>query len=81
MTTEAIKDQIVKLSRKEQAEIVHFIMNIFVAEDDFELTPEIKSEIDASYEAVESGRDKGLTHEAYRKEMKRFLSDSDKDRS
>ncbi len=73
MTAQSIKEEIAKLSRKEQAEIVHFIMDMMVEEDKFELTPELRSEIDSSYEAVESGKDKGLDHGAYRKEMDRFM--------
>lgn len=73
MTAQFIKEEIAKLSRREQAEIVHFIMDIMVEEDAFELTPELRAEIDASYEAVESGKDNGLGHGAYREEMNRFI--------
>ena len=73
MTAQSIKEEIAKLSRIEQAEIVHFIMDMMVEEAAFELTPDLRSEIDASYETVESGEDKGLGHEAYREEMDRFM--------
>lgn len=74
MTTEAIKSQIARLSRKEQAEIVHFIMDIIVSDENFELSPELRAEIDASYHAIETEEDKGFSPEAYREEMRRFFS-------
>ena len=78
MTTNAIKDQIIKLTRREQADIVHFIMDIMVSEEDFELSLDLKAEIDASYNAIENGTDEGLTHELYRKKMDNLLSNRNK---
>lgn len=78
-TTQAIKEEIAKLSRKEQAEIVHFIMDMMVREEAFVLTSELKEEIETSYRAIESGEDKGLNATAYREEMQRFLKKIKKD--
>ncbi|MCB0597211.1 MAG: hypothetical protein H6557_00810 [Lewinellaceae bacterium] len=75
MTAQSIKEEIAKLSRIEQAEIVHFIMDMMVEEAAFEFTLELRSEIDTSYEAIESGKDKGMDHKAYREEMDRFLEE------
>jgi putative addiction module component (TIGR02574 family) len=74
MTAQAIKEEIVQLTRQQQAEIVHFIMDILVEEEDFELTDELKTEIDASYDAIENGVDKGFSHEAYRTEIDQLLA-------
>ncbi|GEM_PF-2947118 len=74
MTAQAIKEEIANLPRQQQAEIVHFILDILVEEENFELTPELRAEIDASYEAIENGEDPGLTHEDYRAEMDRYLA-------
>lgn len=78
MLAESIKDQIVKLSRKEQAEIVHFIMDILISQEEFSLSPKLKEEIDNSYKAIESGEDKGYSHASYRAEMEQFLSKKSK---
>ncbi len=74
MTVQAIKKEIEHLPRQEQADIARFILDLLAPEEDFELTPELRAEIDASYESIESGEDQGYTHEAYRTEMNNFLS-------
>lgn len=74
MTAQAIKKEITNLPRQQQADIARFILDILVEEEDFELTPELRAEIDESYESIESGEDQGLTHEGYRSEMENYLT-------
>lgn len=74
MTAQAIKREITNLPRQQQADIARFIFDILIEEEDFELTSELRAEIDESYEAIESGEDQGLTHEDYRSEMENYLT-------
>ena len=78
-STQAIKEEIAKLSRKEQTEIVHFIMDMMVREEAFALTKKLEEEVEKSCRAIESGEDKGLSAAAYREEMQRFLEKMKKD--
>lgn len=74
MTAQAIKKEITNLPRQQQADIARFIFDILVAAEDFELTSELRAEIDESYEAIENGEDEGLPHEDYRSETEHYLT-------
>ena len=58
MSIQGIKEEVRKLSRSEQAELMHYMIEL-LATDDFELSEAWKAEIDASATS-RSGRRRSL---------------------
>lgn len=54
MTIQAIKEELTKLNKAEQAELMHFMIEL-LASDDFQLSEEWKQELDNREEALDKG--------------------------
>ena len=58
MSIEVLKEELSKLSRAEQAELMHFMIEL-LAKDEFHLTEEWKDELDRRESALEEGTSTG----------------------
>lgn len=58
MSIQGIKEEVRKLSRSEQAELMHYMIEL-LATDDFELSEAWKAEIDRREAALDSGKSIG----------------------
>ena len=58
MSIQGIKEEVRKLSRSEQAELMHYMIEL-LATDDFELSEAWKAEIDRREAALDSGESVG----------------------
>ena len=58
MSIQVIKEEVSKLSKSEQAELMHFMIEL-LATDSFELSEEWKSELDSREDALKSGASVG----------------------
>lgn len=58
MSIQILKEELSKLSRAEQAELMHFMVEL-LAKDNFELTPAWKAELDRREEALDKGTSVG----------------------
>jgi putative addiction module component (TIGR02574 family) len=58
MSVQAIKEELRKLSRAEQAELMHFMVEL-LASDDFVLSEEWRAELDRREEALDNGASVG----------------------
>ena len=54
MSIQAIKEEVSKLSREEQAELIHFMVEL-LAKDDFQLSEAWKKELDRREQALDKG--------------------------
>lgn len=58
MTIQVLKEELLKLSKAQQIEVMHFMVEV-IASDDFELSEEWKAELDKREEALEKGNSVG----------------------
>ena len=58
MNIQDIKEEITKLPRAEQAELIHFIIDL-LAKDDFLLSDAWKEELSSREQALDKGKSKG----------------------
>ena len=58
MSIQAIKEEVSKLSREEQAELIHFMVEL-LAKDDFQLSEAWKKELDRREQALDKGESIG----------------------
>lgn len=58
MSIQVIKEEVSKLNRAEQAELMHFMIEL-LATDNFELSTSWKTELDRREEALEKGKSIG----------------------
>lgn len=58
MSIQGIKEEVRKLSRSEQAELMHYMIEL-LATDDFEISEAWKAEIDRREAALDSGKSVG----------------------
>ena len=58
MSIQAIKEEVSKLSREEQAELIHFMVEL-LAKDDFQLSEAWKEELDRREQALDKGESIG----------------------
>ncbi len=58
MSIQEIKKEVRKLKKAEQAELMHFMVEL-LASDDFELSEEWKAELDRREEALDKGTSVG----------------------
>ncbi len=72
MSVDTIKLEITKLNRRQKVEIMHFLIeNVAEAEaDDFELTEELKAELDRREAAVKNGTAKMFIWEEVKSHLK-----------
>ena len=71
MSVDTIKIELSKLSRHQKVEIMHFLIeNVAIEEDDFELTEEVKAELNRREEAVKNGTAKLFTWEEVKSNLK-----------
>lgn len=58
MSIQAIKEEVQKLNKAEQADLMHFMVELLTS-DQFELSEEWKAELDRREAALQSGESKG----------------------
>lgn len=58
MSIQEIKDEVRKLNKAEQAELMHYMVEL-LASDDFELSDEWKAELDRREKALDKGASVG----------------------
>ena len=58
MSIKAIKEEVSKLSREEQAELIHFMVEL-LAKDDFQLSEAWKEELSRRVQAMDKGKSIG----------------------
>lgn len=58
MTIESIKDEVIKLNKAEQAELIHFMVEL-LATDNFQVSKEWETEIERRSDALKAGTSVG----------------------